>query len=269
MAMEAGRTRLLTMAAIAIAAWTCLAVLAVTVLDPATRLLSFALVTGALGVTGIYEMNKKDRAWKQAVLLLAAARLLCSATLYAARLIAPKEEPTGPLVAGNAATPVTACAGTKIAANDLLMIVGTSGVIGRGKGPFVPFKAGSCPALSITRTSRGLTVNGFGYDSDNNVVYQIHQNVFDQIVGGYLTEHRPDPSRLTIGDDHGPTALDIHYLNKNAVRILGTFRCGDSAPVHVTEKGVFIGRAAKAEQGSCVVVSGATAGLTFSGPQAR
>lgn len=269
LAIETGHARLLTIGAIAAATWACLAILAVTVLTPATRLLSFALVTAALFVTAAYEMNKRDRAWKQAVLLLAAAWLVLNATLYAARLVAPKLEPKGPLLAADDPTPVTACAGVKLSGDALLMVVGKSGVIGRGKGPFTPFKAGSCPALAITHTAHGLMVTGFGYDSDNNVVYRIRENIFAEIVGGYLTGHRPDPSRLVVGDDHGPTVLAIRYLNRNAVQILGTFRCGDSAPVHVTESGVFAGRTAKAAPNRCVTLHGATAGLTFSAPQAR
>jgi hypothetical protein len=203
--------------------------------------LTFGLVSGALIVVAIYEMNKRDLAWKQAVLLLCGTWLVCGVTLYAARGIRPKEEPKGPLMAANDATPATLCKETK-SPGGLLMIVGRSGVIGQGKGPFTPFRVGSCPALSITRTAQGLMVNAFGYDSDNNVVYRIRDNVFGQVVGGFLTEHRPDRSTLVIGDDHGPEVLEIRYLNRNAVRISGTFRCGDSAPVHVSANGVFAGR---------------------------
>jgi hypothetical protein len=256
------RTRLLGLAAIAIGIWLVFAVLAVTALSPATRLLTFGLVTGALIVVGIYEMNKKDRNWKQAVLLLTATWLVCGATLYAVRTIRPREEPKGPLVAANDVTPALPCKEAKLLGDELLMIVGHSAVIGRGKGPFTPFRVGSCPALSITRTAQGLMVNAFGYDSDNNVVYRIRDNVFDQVVGGFLTEHRPDRSSLVIGDDHGPRVLEIRYLNRNAVRISGTFRCGDSLPVHVSADGAFAGRIGM-EQNRCVALHESPSGLEF------
>jgi hypothetical protein len=225
-------------------------------------------VTGALLVAGLYEMNKKDRAWKQSVLLLTATWLISGVTLYAARLVAPEKEFIGPLMAGNSAKPASSCAGVKISNSDLLMIVGRNGVIGRGSGPFMPFRVGSCPALAITRTARGLVVNGFGYDSDNNVVYRIRDNVFDQIVGGFLTQHRPDPSRLTIRDGRRVQTLDIRYLNKNAVKIEGTFRCGDSAPVTVADDGVYVGQT-KVGRNFCLRLDGKSEGLTFSGHAAE
>jgi hypothetical protein len=256
------RNRLLVLAGSSACAWLTFAILAITTLSPATRLLSFALVTGALLVAGLYEMNKKDRAWKQSVLLLTATWLVCGVTLYAAIWIAPKKEFTGPLLAGHSAAPPTACAGRKLASGDLLMIVGRNGVIGHGSGPFMPFRVGSCPALTVTRTTSGLMVNGFGYDSDNNVVYRIRDNVFDQIVGGFLSAHRPDPSRLIIGDDHGARTVDIRYLNENAVEIEGTFRCGDSLPITVLAGGVYITRA-KIAQNRCVILGDESEGLTF------
>jgi hypothetical protein len=133
------RTRLRGLAAIAIGIWLVFAVLAVTSLSPATRLLTFGLVTGALIVVGIHEMNKKDRNWKQAVLLLTAIWLVCGGTLYAVRTIRPKEEPKGTLVAANDVTPALPCKETKLPDNGLLMIVGRSAVIGQGKAPFTPF----------------------------------------------------------------------------------------------------------------------------------
>ena len=261
------RNRLLGLAVIAIGIWLVFAALAVAVLSPATRLLTFALVTGALIVVAVYEMNKKDRDWKRAVLLLTVTWLVCGVTLYAARAFWPREEPKGPLIAANDVTPITACSGATVPPGGLLMIVGHDGVIGQGRGPFTPFRAGSCPALSLTRTARGLMVNAFGYDSDNNVVYRIRENVFDQVVGGFLTQHRPDPSTLVIGDDHGPMVFKVRYLNKTTVAISGTFRCGDSAPVRVMADGLFVGRA-RVEQHRCVILDAAPRGLQFPGPAA-
>ena len=250
----------------AVGIWLVFAILAVTVLSPALRLLTFALTTGALVIAAIYEINKKDIDWKQVILLMSVVWMACGVTVYAAQLIAPKEEPKGPLLAGNDPTPPTACHGTSIPRGGLLMILGQSGVIGQGRGPFTPFRVGSCPAISLTRTAGGLEVNAFGYDSDNNVVYRIRANVFNQIVGGFLTEHRPDRSTLVIGDDHGPRVMEIRYLNKDAVEISGTFRCGDSLPVQVSRSGISVGKA-KSRNNRCITLDNDTSrGFTFSGP---
>lgn len=262
------RNRLFMLASLAAGTWLIFAVLAVTVLSPATRLLTAALLTGALLVVGLYEVNKRDRNWKQAILFLFMTWLVCDVTLYATRVIAPKEAPKGALVAAIEASPATACNGAKMPSGSLLMIMGRSGAIGQGAGPFTPFRVSSCPALSVTRTAQGLMVNAFGYDSDNNVVYRIRDNVFDQVVGGFLTEHRPDRSTLVIGDDHGPQVLEIRYLNRNAVQILGTFRCGDSKPVHIAADGIFVGTT-RPDHNRCITLDdGVSQGLVFSAPPA-
>lgn len=232
--------------------WLALAALTVSILSPVTRLLAFALATGALLIAAIYEANKKDRNWKRIVVLFSTVWFVCGLTVLAAnRLIPPAEEPKGPLVAGSSPAPMTACGGAP--KDGLLMIVGKNGVIGHGLGPFTPFRAGSCPAVSITRTAQGLLVNAFGYDSDNNVVYRVHDNVFNQVLGGYTKAHRPDTNSLVIAEDRKEPSLEIRYLNKNTVRISGTFRCGDSKPLRITETDAFLGGGA-IKQSRCVTL---------------
>ena len=258
------RRTLLKLSALAVGLWLLFALVTVTVLSPATRLLSFGLMTGALFIVTLYEMNKKDRDWKKAILLVLGTWLICGVTLLAANRLLPHEEPGGPLTAASDLAPATACSGIKIADDNLLMIVGQSGVVGKGRGPFTPFFVGTCPALSISRNPQGLLVNAFGYDSDNNVVYRIHDNVFDQVMGGFLVEHRPNPSTLVIGDDHGPRVLEIRYLNKTTVTISGTFHCGDSAPINVSANGVAAGIESLDHKQCLALEGGIPRGLRFS-----
>jgi hypothetical protein len=164
------------------------------------RLLAFSILTGALVIAAIYELNKKDAGRLSLIGSFASIWLAGGVTLYLANRFAPPEkEITGALIAGTAKTPSTACdtANPVLARGELLMVFGMDGVIGRGNGPFVPVRIGTCPALRITRTPAGLMVNAFGFDSDDNVVYRIRDNQFEQVIGGFSKGIGPIAARLS------------------------------------------------------------------------
>jgi hypothetical protein len=236
---EEGRSYWLLGAALV---WLLFAATALMVMSQAIRILTLCMLTGALLIAIAYELTRKG-AGERLIPLSALVWAICAATLYAADRFAPPERtPDGALVADNRTAPLTGCDSRAALPKDhLLMIFGGDGVIGRGNGPFTPVRVGTCPALSFTRTASGLTVDGFGFDSDGNVVYRIQKNRFEQILGGFLKGHRPDRSTLRISDDRDIEALRIRYLNKNTVQVWGTFRCGDTRPVRVADGLVSIG----------------------------
>jgi len=248
-------------------AWLIFAAPASLMLPPSLRLLAFSLLTGALLIAAIYEWNKKDARRLSLIGSFALIWLAGGATLYLAdRLVPQKEEISGALTAGSAKTPLTACASANPppSRTDLLMIFGGDGVIGRGNGPFVPVRIGTCPALRITRTPAGVMVNAFGFDSDDNVVYRIKENQFGQVIGGFLKGHRPDRSTLVVSDDRGVETLSIRYLNENTVQVRGTFRCGNTKPVRISTDSIAIaGIPVKKRQ--CAILDTKTAhGLEYS-----
>jgi hypothetical protein len=160
---------------------------------------------------------------------------------------------------------LTACGSDKPhARNDLLMAFGGDGVIGQGNGPFVPVRIGTCPALSVTRTPAGLMVNAFGFDSDDNVIYRIKDNKFEQVIGGFLQGHRPDRSTLVVSDDRGIEALSIRYLNANTIQVRGTFRCGNTKPVRIADDTVAIGGIAAKKKQCAVTDAKSPYGLEYS-----
>ncbi len=239
----------------AVVAWLVFALPGSFAMPPALRVLTFSILTGAVFIAVIYELNKKETGRLSLIRSFALIWLAGTATLYLANRFSPREEEiTGALVAGTASTPSTACGSghPAISRNGLLMVFGRAGVIGQGDGPFVPVRIGTCPALSITRTPSGLMVNAFGFDSDDNVVYRIKDNKFEQVIGGFLKGHRPDRSTLLVSDNRGAEALAIRYLNRNAVQVWGTFRCGNTRPVRITDDLIAIGGIAT--KGRCAVI---------------
>lgn len=213
-------------------------------MSAATRLLTLALLAGGAGIALVYELSRKHDRRRRLAAALVAAWAAGTVTLFAVNRFAPREQALeGPLIAGSAPTPQTACDGDGAmkVPDRLLMIFGRDAVIGEGPGPFMPARVGTCPVLRITRTAAGLMINAFGFDSDDNVVYRIRDNRFEQVIGGFLKGARPDKSTLAIIDDRGTEVAAIRYLNPNAVRISGTFRCGDIRPVRIARDDVRIG----------------------------
>jgi hypothetical protein len=245
--------------------WLVFAVPVSLAMPPTWRLLAFAILTGAVLIAVVYELNKKDAGRFSLIGSFAMIWLSGAATLYLANRFAPqREEIGGALISGTAKTPVTACDSNKPRAHDLLMIFGGDGVIGRGNGPFVPVRIGTCPALRITRTPAGVMVNAFGFDSDDNVVYRIQDNKFEQVIGGFLQGHRPDRSTLVVSDDRGVEALSIHFLNATTVQVRGTFRCGNTKPVRITDDSVLIGGIPVKKKQCAIIDAGSSYGLEYS-----
>jgi hypothetical protein len=225
-------------------AWVAFTFAAWFLMSATTRLLTLALLAGGAGIALAYELGRKhDRRWRLAAALVA-AWAVGTATLIAVNRFAPRPQAMeGPLVAGSAPTPRTACDGDAAmkAPDRLLMVFGRDAAIGEGAGPFMPARVGTCPVLRITGTAAGVTINAFGFDSDGNVVYRIRDNRFEQVIGGFLKGARPDKSTLAIVDDRGAEIAAIRYLNRNAVRISGTFRCGDTSPVRIARDSIRVG----------------------------
>ena len=96
---------------------------------------------------------------------------------------------------------------------------------------FVPFRVGTCPGPSLTRTAAGLTVNAYGYDSSGTIIFRIQENRFTLLLGDYLHVHRPNRSVLGVYDKGEQEILRVDYLAPDTARIRGRFLCGDSAPI--------------------------------------
>ena len=251
-----------------VCAWIVFAVLAWFFMSEMVRILTLSLLTGGTGIALAYELGRKNERNRWVAVSLIAAWAVGTFTLSVAVRFAPRvEEIDGPLVAGVLQTPRTGCDGDAAmkSPDALLMVFGKDGVIGQGRGPFMPVRVGTCPALRIAKTAAGLTINGFGFDSDDNVVYRIRDNRFEQVIGGFLKGARPDRSTLAIVDERGVEVAAIRYLNRNAVRISGTFRCGDTRPVQIGRDLVRIGGRFARPQPCAHVDARSSYGLAYSG----
>lgn len=201
-----------------------------------TLLTHASVFSGAL----YYELASRDARKQWTVIGMAAIWIATGFSwLLLNRIAPPNPHWSGALIAANDPMPRTPCGAPP--PDGILILFGPDAVIARGNGPFTPVRIGTCPALTLTRTPDGLTIDAFGYDSDGNVVYRVAKNRLEMIIRGFLKTERPDKNTLRIMDDVQRETLQVRYLNRTSVAVRGTFRCGDTPPVKIADSRIVIG----------------------------
>lgn len=231
------------------------------------RIVAMAVMTGATLFACAYEWGQREKNWRGTVGFLVLT-WMASATIlfFANRLVPPAAPIRGPLIAADDQIPKLYCPSRDVGKSDLVMLVGSDTVIGKGRGPFTPVQVGSCPALRVTQAPNGILVDAFSYDSGNNLIFRISKNDFEglDLFSGFLKEERPDRSTLLVSDEHNQAVFGVRYMHKGVVRMWGTFACGGMRPVRVTDDAVLIARAPHASR-ECVSINSETKyGLLFS-----
>ena len=148
--------------------------------------------------------------------------------------------PAGPLQAADEPMPPYICR-EKPKADDLVMFLGTSQVIGEGPGPFTPLRATDCATVKLIRRGKGLVVEAFGIDNTNSLAYSVRENRLDLAMVTGLRARRPDPSTFILADRFNQEVIYVRYLNPGAVRIRGRFLCGANPQVVVRDEGTWVG----------------------------
>jgi hypothetical protein len=152
----------------------------------------------------------------------------------------PSVPPAGPLQAADEPMPPSICR-EKPKADDLVMLLGTSRVIGKGPGPFTPLLATDCSTVKLIRRGKGLVVEAFGIDNTNSLAYSVRENRLDLAMVAGLRARRPDPSTFILADRFNQEVIYVRYLNPGAVRIRGRFLCGANPQVVVRDGGTWVG----------------------------
>lgn len=206
---------------------------------PETRDIAVLGLATALSLAVGYELSMRGRGdWALPIVLMIPA--VIGASLGFWQFLTTPVPSTGPLLAADEPTPLSTCRDAP-ALGDLVMRLGTSQVIGKGPGPFVPLLATDCPTVKLIRRGKGLVVQAFGYDNTNSLAYSVRENRLELTIVPDLRTRRPDPSTFVLADRFNQEVIYVRYLNPGAVRIRGRFLCGANPQVLVRDEGTWVG----------------------------
>lgn len=116
----------------------------------------------------------------------------------------------------------------------------------------------STPILVVEQGSRGrialdLDVRG----EDGRIVARIQHNYFVLNRNNLLIKQRPDRSTLLVTDQKGTEVLNVRYVNRHAIHLLGTFYViGQKDPVVINEMTQDMGGGHMVFSGACNASSG-------------
>lgn len=206
---------------------------------PETRGIAILGFATALSLAVGYELSMHGReTWALPVVLTLPA--IVGAAFWLWQFLTAPVPPAGPLQAADEPVPPSICR-EKPQADDLVMLLGTNRVIGKGPGPFTPLLATECATVKLIRRGRGLVVQAFGIDNTNSLAYSVRENRLDLAMVPGLRARRPDPSTFILADSFNQEIIYVRYLNPGAVRIRGRFLCGANPQVVVRDEGTWVG----------------------------
>jgi hypothetical protein len=82
-----------------------------------------------------------------------------------------------------------------------------------------------------------LLFNADIYDQQHKLAARIENNEFHLVKEKIAYPKRPDRSTLEVYDEEGELLLALHYRNKDAIDVRGTFRCADGKLAKVDKDG--------------------------------
>jgi hypothetical protein len=138
----------------------------------------------------------------------------------------PEAETQGFLLPASDPSPLNHCP-DQMPNNALTVYLGNS-VAYASRFPYPVIKLGGEEVLSINRSPSGLSITATIRSKDGRIVAGIRDNKFIINPNNYWYKERPDKHTLAVHDQTGQRALYVRFLNKSAIKILGTFThpCG-------------------------------------------
>lgn len=92
------------------------------------------------------------------------------------------------------------------------------------------------PILTVSTNSEGLLFSGRFFDRDGKIVAAIESNTFTLNPLNYFRKpYRPDRSTLRVIDQTDVVRLDIRFLNRRAIRLLGRIRLPDGREIGIED----------------------------------
>jgi hypothetical protein len=139
---------------------------------------------------------------------------------------------------------------TSIAGHQRIRSKFTLEILSLGILHYNAMEVGDTDFVQLHDMGHGLGINAMiTAPTDKRVIVRIIDNAFVANPNNTLERRFPDKSTLEVVDEFNKRILYVRFLNRRAVRILGTFRSGDSAVI-VDQAKITFGRG-NALSGQC------------------
>jgi hypothetical protein len=132
------------------------------------------------------------------------------------------ESLSGKLVAGSLPTPANGCSDARVPPNALMVLLPNGNTAFSNHFPHTVFKVNGETLLKLIELSPGVVAPVMDVRGrDGKIIARFDESGF--LIGSRLAVKRPDPSTLSVLDEYGEEAINIHFLNPHAIAISGYF----------------------------------------------
>jgi hypothetical protein len=143
----------------------------------------------------------------------------------------------GLLIPANDPTPHTEC--RDIPSSAVILFLGNS--VAYTTFETAAIKIRGQAIVSFANVPGGINVSARVYSQTNKVVAQITNNELYVNPSNLFHTERPDWHTLIVKDNQGDEVLHVYFINKNAIKVLGTFYVPGADPVIIEETRQIIG----------------------------
>lgn len=164
--------------------------------------------------------------------------ILCIAYTRAGELDHELTQLEGILYPANDPTPETECG--KIPDQAILLLFGNSAAYSDGAQVNL-FAVGGQPVLWVTKSDDRLLLNGTFRAPDGKELVEMSDGKFLINPHNTLPFKRPDRSTLLVKDEYGRTIVNIRYLNKRTIKLLGEYQYSPTAKFIIRDSEQIIG----------------------------
>lgn len=107
--------------------------------------------------------------------------------------------------------------------------------------PHTVLAIGGKSVLSLDRKDGSLTVSAKILSEDMRIIAELRENRFYINPNNYFRRERPDPHTLVVYDQQGRQVLNVRYMNKRSIKILGSFHSPGRPSIVIQEDHQVIG----------------------------
>lgn len=102
--------------------------------------------------------------------------------------------------------------------------------------PHTVIEVGGDPVLVIDKTEAGIAIFAKMFSEDGRIVAELKENQFHVNPNNYFRIERPNDHSLIVYDQRGQQALNVEFLNRFAIKLLGRFYFPPRPPIIIEEE---------------------------------